>query len=387
MGDVAEWLRSGLQIRGHRFESGRRLHLKLLMKAPLISMSDLENKEYVLSIISRIDFPGNNDLIGLIEHIDVTEKSVKIIINSEMKRQNKMITDQWRRFIERDSLLEKCSIIYTKHSSPSFKKDVPSVNANLVNKFDLSHLGKIIFVASGKGGVGKSTVSSNIAASIAELGFKVGLMDADIYGPSQPKMFGLSGSNIEILNKKIQPKRIGNLSMMSMGMLFPEHEAIIWRGPMLMKAIQQLLLDVSWGEQDYFIVDLPPGTGDIHITLAQKVLISGAIVISTPQDMSLIDAKKAIKLFSKTNTKILGLIENMSYFQCSKCGEKHDIFSNGGVKKISESQNLPFLGNIPLLKEIMKCADNGTPYVSQNHQGKKLFSEIVKNIFKELNTH
>ena len=143
-------------------------------------MSDLENKEYVLSIISKIDFPGNSDLIRLIEHIDVTEKSVKIIINSEMKRQNKMITDQWLHFIEKDSKIASGSVIYTKHNTPTLKKDVPSVNANLVNKFDLSHLGKIIFVASGKGGVGKSTVSSNIAASIAELGFKVGLMDADI---------------------------------------------------------------------------------------------------------------------------------------------------------------------------------------------------------------
>ena len=213
-------------------------------------MSDLENKEYVLSIISRIDFPENSNLIRLIEHIDVIEKSVKIIINSEMTRQNKMITDQWLHFLERDSKIDSCSVIYTKHNSPTLKKNVPSVNENLMNKFDLSHLGKIIFVASGKGGVGKSTVSSNIAASIAELGFKVGLMDADIYGPSQPKMLGLAGSKVEILNKKIQPKKIGNLSMMSMGMLFPEHEAIIWRGPMLMKAIQQLLLDVSWGDQD-----------------------------------------------------------------------------------------------------------------------------------------
>ena len=172
-----------------------------------------------------------------------------------------------------------------------------------------------------------------------------------------------------------------------MGMLFPEHEAIIWRGPMVMKAIQQLLLDVAWDNQDYFIVDLPPGTGDIHISLAQKVLISGAVVVSTPQDISLIDAKKAIALFNKTNTKILGLVENMSYFECSKCGEKHNIFSSGGVQKITNSENLPHLGSIPLSKEIMECADNGTPYVSQNPQGKKLFSEIVKNIFKELNTH
>ena len=228
-----------------------------------------------------------------------------------------------------------------------------SKNEQISNKFDLSHLGKIIFVASGKGGVGKSTISSNIAASIAGMGFKVGLMDADVYGPSQPKMLGVDKSKIEILNRKIHPQEIGNLSMMSMGMLFPEHEAIIWRGPMLMKAIQQLLLDVAWGHQDYFIVDLPPGTGDIHIILAQKVLISGAIVISTPQDISLIDAKKAIALFNKTNTKILGLIENMSYFECSNCGEKHDIFSNGSVEKITKSEKLPYLGSIPLIKEIL----------------------------------
>ena len=155
---------------------------------------------------------------------------------------------------------------------------------------------------------------------------------------------------------------------------------------MLMKAIQQLLLEVAWGNQDYFIVDLPPGTGDIHITLAQKVLISGAIVISTPQDISLIDARKAIALFSKTNTKILGLIENMSYFECSNCGEKHYIFSNEGVGKITKSENIPYLGSIPLKKDIMECADKGTPYALHNTEGKNLFDGLVKNIFKELSS-
>ena len=264
---------------------------------------------------------------------------------------------------------------------------MPQKNDPFLNKFDLSHLGKIIFVASGKGGVGKSTISNNIATLIADMGFKVGLMDADIYGPSQPKMLGLNKSKIKIEDRKIQPQIIGNLSIMSMGMLFPEHEAIIWRGPMLMKAIQQLLLEVEWGKQDYFIVDLPPGTGDIHITLAQKVLISGAIVISTPQDISLIDAKKAIALFRKTNTKILGLIENMSYFECSNCGEKHHIFSNGGVGKITKSENIPYLGSIPLKKDIMECADKGKPYASHSAEGKNLFGELVKNIFKELNSY
>ena len=387
MGDVAEWLRSGLQIRGHRFESGRRLHLPLLKKAYPNWMPETMNKDYVLSIIRQIDNPINSDLLPMIETIDVSEQTVKIIINSELSSAVQNTTSLWKDLIERDSNIKSCSIIFTKHSAPNLKKNMLKKNEPFLNKFDLSHLGKIIFVASGKGGVGKSTISNNIATSIAEMGFKVGLMDADIYGPSQPKMLGLNKSKIKIEDRKIQPQIIGNLSIMSMGMLFPEHEAIIWRGPMLMKAIQQLLLEVEWGNQDYFIVDLPPGTGDIHITLVQKVLISGAIVISTPQDISLIDAKKAIALFGKTNTKILGLVENMSYFECSNCGEKHHIFSNGGVRKITKSENIPYLGSIPLKKDIMECADKGTPYALHSTEGKSLFGELVKNIFKELNSY
>ena len=348
-------------------------------------MSQTVNKEYILNIVKKIEYPENLDLTEKIESINVSEQKVKIIVNSEFTSNTEKLTHLWKSIIEKDKKITSCSIIYTTHRTPNLKQNVPSKNQQFLNKFELSHLGKILFIASGKGGVGKSTISSNIAAQIAEMGFKVGLMDADIYGPSQPRMLGLNNSKVEIKNKKISPKKIGNLSMMSMGMLFPEHEAIIWRGPMLMKGIQQLLLDVAWDNQDYFIVDLPPGTGDIHITLAQKVLVSGAIIISTPQDISLIDAKKAIALYNKTNTKILGLIENMSYFECSKCGEKHNIFSSGGVKKVTNSENLPHLGSIPLSKDIMECADNGTPFVLQNAAGKELFSEIVNNIFKQLN--
>ena len=349
-------------------------------------MSYTINKDYVLRIIKQIDHPQNSDLIQMIENINVSEQAVKIIVNSELTSALESVAGLWQSLIEKDSKIESCSVIFTKHSPPNLRKNMPQKSDPFRNKFDLSHLGKIIFIASGKGGVGKSTISNNIATTIAEMGFKVGLMDADIYGPSQPKMLGLNKTKVEILDKKIQPQKIGNLSMMSMGMLFPEHEAIIWRGPMLMKAIQQLLLEVEWGSQDYFIVDLPPGTGDIHITLVQKVLISGAIVISTPQDISLIDAKKAIALFSKTNTKILGLIENMSYFECSNCGTKHDIFSNGGVEKITNSEKIPYLGSIPLIKEIMECADKGRPYALHKPEGGELFGELVNKILNELNS-
>ncbi len=349
-------------------------------------MPDLVNKEYVVNIIKKINLPGNLDLIDRIEYLDVSGRTVKIIVNSELTSNTEKLTKLWQSLIKKDGKFEGCSVIHTKHSAPNLEKKMSEKNTQFLNKYDLSHLGKIIFVASGKGGVGKSTISNNIAAQIAQMGFKVGLMDADIYGPSQPRMLGLDRTKVQIMNKKIYPIKIGNLSMMSMGMLFPEHEAIIWRGPMLMKAIQQLLLDVAWDTQDYFIVDLPPGTGDIHITLAQKVSVVGAIVISTPQDISLIDAKKAIALYKKTDTRVLGLIENMSYFECSKCGEKHNIFSNGGVEKITNIENLPYLGGIPLSKEIMECAENGTPYASNNPVGKTIFSEIVKNIFKELNS-
>lgn len=349
-----------------------------------MSSHDQVSKNYIVHLINNIDNKNQSGLTKFIENITISRENVTIIIKSKLTSENKKIADTWKSSLEKDKKISQCSIIFTEHNAPSPREKHSHENSQFSNKYDLSHLGKIIFIASGKGGVGKSTISNNIASLIAEMGYSVGLMDADVYGPSQPKMLGLDSSQVRVVNNKIRPEKIGNLTMMSMGMLFPDHEAIIWRGPMLMKAIQQLLLDVEWETQDYFIVDLPPGTGDVHITLAQKVKISGAVVVSTPQDISLIDAKKAIALFKKTNTPILGLIENMSYFECTNCGQRHEIFSNGGVASIADREGFPVLGTIPLLKGVMESGDQGRPFVSNDNYGNTLFTEIVKNIFQEL---
>jgi ATP-binding protein involved in chromosome partitioning len=278
-----------------------------------------------------------------------------------------------------------CQIISTSHKNMNeSEKQIDFKQKKVGEKYNLKRLGKIIAIASGKGGVGKSTVSSNIASSLAGLGYKVGLLDADIYGPSQPKMFGIKDHHPKIVEKKIQPVKLANVTIMSMGMMIPEDQAIVWRGPMLMKALQQLLTDVDWGDQDIFIIDLPPGTGDIHITLAQKVELAGAIVVSTPQDIALIDAKKAISLFKKTNTKILGLIENMSYFRCTSCGEKHEIFSNGGIPERLGEDNVKILGEIPLIQEIRECSDLGIPFASKAGEGKTIFDEISAKILRAI---
>lgn len=232
---------------------------------------------------------------------------------------------------------------------------------------DVKH---IIAVASGKGGVGKSTMALNLASSLAYMGYKTGLMDADIYGPSIPKLTGLSGQKPRGGAKdkdspgKIEPLEAFGLKIMSIGFMVAEETPMIWRGPMVQSAIIQLLRDVNWGELDYLIVDMPPGTGDAQLTLAQKVPLSGAVIISTPQDIALIDARKGLAMFEKVGVPVLGLIENMSYFECPGCGERTEIFGHGGARKEAEALNLKFLGEIPLNAVIRKHSDNGRSLIN-----------------------
>lgn len=218
----------------------------------------------------------------------------------------------------------------------------------------------IVPVASGKGGVGKSTVAVNLAVALAAQGARVGLMDADIYGPSVPAILGITQTP-QVVNGHIVPVLQHGVKVISMGFFIEEKQAVVWRGPMLAKALDEFLGNVAWGELDYLIVDLPPGTGDVQLSLCQKLALTGAVVVSTPQDVALKVAQKAITLFEMLKTPVLGLVENMSYYACPHCGERDDIFGNGGTKRAAEAIGLPFLGELPLASAIRERGDRGRP--------------------------
>ncbi len=223
---------------------------------------------------------------------------------------------------------------------------------------------RIVAVASGKGGVGKSTVAANLAVALALEGKATGLLDADIYGPSQPRMMGVSQRPRSPDGKTILPLHAHGVTMMSIGLMLAEGQAVVWRGPMLMGALQQMMGQVVWGELDVLVVDLPPGTGDVQLTLSQKYEVSGAILVSTPQDVALLDARKALDMFDKTRVPVLGIVENMSSYVCPNCGHEAHIFGHGGARAEAERLGLPFLGEIPLDLSIRVAGDEGTPVVA-----------------------
>ena len=227
----------------------------------------------------------------------------------------------------------------------------------------------VIAVASGKGGVGKSTTAVNLALGLRDLGLRVGLLDADIYGPSIPRLTGLHEKPELTDERKMIPLQRFGLSIMSIGFLVEEDTAMIWRGPMVMSAINQMLRDVAWGTLDVLVVDMPPGTGDAQLTLAQNVPLKGAVIVSTPQDLSLIDARRGLAMFRKVNVPVLGIVENMSYFQCPHCGSRSDIFGHGGARHEAERLGVPFLGEVPLDMAIRETSDSGRPVVATDPNG------------------
>lgn len=228
----------------------------------------------------------------------------------------------------------------------------------------------IIAVASGKGGVGKSTTAANLALALAQLGQRVGMLDADIYGPSLPKLFGLVDARPETAGgRTLKPLATHGLVLMSIGFLVDQEAAMIWRGPMVMSALQQMLREVTWGELDVLVIDMPPGTGDAQLTIAQTVPLSGAVIVSTPQDLALIDARRGVTMFEQVAIPVIGIVENMSYFVCPHCGERSDIFGHGGAREEAMRRGVPFLGEIPLDMTIRATSDAGNPIVASDPDG------------------
>lgn len=244
----------------------------------------------------------------------------------------------------------------------------------------------IVAISSGKGGVGKSTTSVNIALAMQAKGMKVGILDADIYGPSLPRLLGISGRPTQVSGRIIKPLDGFGIKVISMGFLVDEETPMIWRGPMVISAITQMLREVQWGEIDMLIVDMPPGTGDVQLTLAQQVPLAGAVIVSTPQDLALIDARKGLNMFRQVEVPVLGIIENMSYFICPHCGDSHGIFGHGGAKEEAERIGVPFLGGVPLHQDIRTNSDAGTPIIISDPEGEhaKTYNQITKNILERI---
>ena len=251
----------------------------------------------------------------------------------------------------------------------------------------LPQVKNVIAVASGKGGVGKSTTAVNLALALSAEGARVGILDADIYGPSQPQMLGIGGARPDSKDgKTMEPMEAHGLQAMSIGFLIDAETPMIWRGPMVTQALEQLLRDTNWHDLDYLVIDLPPGTGDIQLTLSQKVPVSGAIIVTTPQDIALLDARKGLKMFEKVNVPVLGIVENMSIHICSKCGHAEHIFGEGGGERMSKDYNVDLLGSLPLDIRIREQADGGKPTVAVDPNGRiaQIYREIARRVAAKL---
>lgn len=329
------------------------------------------SREEVLGVLAGIELPGGGDLVGrdLIRALAVEGGTVRFVIeaaNPEDARALAPAQAAAEAALKALPGVQTVQVVMTAHG-PAAKAPPPTLKIGQHptpqqgGPQRISGVDRIIAVGSGKGGVGKSTVASNLAVALARQGRRVGLLDADIYGPSQPRMMGVSKRPASPDGKIIEPLVAHGVTMMSIGLMLKEDEAVIWRGPMLMGALQQLLTQVAWGRLDVLIIDLPPGTGDVQLTLCQRTHVTGALVVSTPQDVALLDAKKALDMFGKLKTPVLGLIENMSTYVCPNCGHEAHIFGHGGVAEEARRLDLPFLGELPLNIDVRLAGDAGKP--------------------------
>ncbi|MFP3940816.1 MAG: Mrp/NBP35 family ATP-binding protein [Thermoanaerobaculia bacterium] len=348
-------------------------------------MADLE--ERIWQALKTVKFPGmSRDIVsfGFVEA--VATEGGRATVTLQMTTHNEEAVAQVRDDVERavagvDGV--ESAQVELKVSRPP----TPGGGAQRAVSQDaqlLSNVEHVVAVASGKGGVGKSTVAANLAVSLAKAGHRVGLLDADIYGPSMPMMFGITERPRIEANRVIPFERYG-VKVMSLGFVVDTDTPVIWRGPMVMKALEQLMGDVEWGELDYMIVDLPPGTGDAQLTITQKVPLSGAVVVTTPQDVALIDARKGLAMFRKVNVPVVGIVENMGTFVCPHCGEATDVFKSGGGERTAELLGTAFLGTIPLDPEIVAGGDEGKPIVVSRPEGShaEAFRRVAEAVAEE----
>ncbi|MFT7157532.1 MAG: ATP-binding protein involved in chromosome partitioning [Parvicella sp.] len=350
-------------------------------------MSEI-TKEEILKILSTVVEPDLKRSIvdlGLVNDVQIEGNAISFIvkISSPTMHSKKIVKDACM-----DSILQSLGagikVDIDMQTLPGFKDRAPELRTILPG---VKH---IIAIASGKGGVGKSTVSANLAVALSQLGAKVGLLDADIYGPSMPLMFDLVNRKPAVSNDSgrnlIEPIKSHGVEILSIGFFTEAAQAVPWRGPMVSKALTQLFQDADWGNLDYLLIDLPPGTGDIHLTLVDKIPLAGAIVVSTPQEVALADARKGIDMFRMPmiNVPVLGLIENMAYYIAEDNPDKKDyIFGKDGAKKLAEEMNVPLLGQIPLITKIREAGDNGEPAaLNENTIEGKIFKALAKNVIE-----
>lgn len=357
------------------------------------------SRDEILAELAKVRIPDGRDLVSadLIRALSVENGAVRFVLEVADAAEAAALAPveaQAQAVLKALPGVEKVSIVMT---APSARQAAPVARSsggagapppNLqIGRHPTPQAGpepvkgvaRILAIGSGKGGVGKSTVTSNLAVALSKQGRRVGVLDADIYGPSQPRMLGITDRPSSD-GQTIEPLEAYGIKVMSLGLLMKEGEAVVWRGPMLMGALQQMLTQVNWGELDVLLVDLPPGTGDVQLSLCQKAQVTGAIIVSTPQDVALIDARRAIDMFGKLKTPILGMIENMSAYICPNCGHEAHLFGHGGVAAEAKKLNLPFLGEIPLELEVRLAGDAGRPIAAGEGQVAQAYARLAERL-------
>jgi ATP-binding protein involved in chromosome partitioning len=323
----------------------------------------------IMRILRQVRGPDGRDLVAarLVDSMSSEGGAVHVALRTERAHVSAMevAARQVEEALRAAPGVRQVSVVLTSHRQAAVAPAATSAAGHgpPAGEKYLQDVTSVIAVASGKGGVGKSTVAVNLAVALAQTGLRVGLIDADIHGPSLPRMLGARGKP-GLRDKTMIPVEAFGLKCMSMGFLVPEEQAMIWRGPMVMGALSQILGQTDWGKLDVMVVDMPPGTGDAQLTLSQRVDLAGAVIVSTPQDIALLDARRGVAMFEKVGVRILGVVENMSFFECPHCGGRTDVFGHGGAQAEAAKLGVPFLGSVPLLMDVREAGDAGTPVVS-----------------------